>query len=656
MTTIKKIDILNLCYKKILNRQPDEEGIETYSKLLSKNVSANRICNALMESVEYKTLKAQRNNDIVTAGILSLYNFTPGGGENFLLNICKGLEMICDKIYFFLNDESIPLFESTINTLGIKINLSKISVINCNLYEQYSIDYFIFMGNEKYPERPNIGTKLGIFHCQFPFDEKREPDVRTKKNTMGYQYILLNSNFTKHWYSSYVHKSLKLNPIVLNPSIPYKKDLHLNGKENYVVMLGRFFEQGHCKNQHVFLKYTNHIIEKGFKIILIGSVSDKDYFSKHILPYTEHIEIYLNINNKIKNDILKKAKFLISLTGFEHKCSPKHQEHFGISVIEAMSYGCVPICYNNGGPKESVIHNRTGYLFDTIEEMLEYITDDAFEQVNKMNFNLYHLKYYNKLFQLFTKWMILNPSGTSQLIEYYYKTYNNLYSKKYVLEKTNDFKKAFVYIEFQENPFVFYTLQHNLQYFPNDWGLIFVCIESNKAYIQHCLQNVENYRLVVLPYEKTTIFDYSRILTSDLFWNKLISFDIVCIIQSDVILLNSNIDSFCDYDYIGAPWTNESSYINNSIGNGGFSLRRPSVMLKIIKKYPYIFWNHFQTEDYLNEDIYFCSYLPLVSNNIPPPDIAKQFSVETLFYNKPVGIHKAWLYNDTKQMKEIFCL
>ena len=45
-------------------------------------------------------------------------------------------------------------------------------------------------------------------------------------------------------------------------------------------------------------------------------------------------------------------------------CSPLVQEHFGIVPVEAMySYRPVIAC-NSGGPKESVLHEQTGFLCD----------------------------------------------------------------------------------------------------------------------------------------------------------------------------------------------------------------------------------------------------------------------------------------------------
>jgi alpha-1,2-mannosyltransferase len=43
----------------------------------------------------------------------------------------------------------------------------------------------------------------------------------------------------------------------------------------------------------------------------------------------------------------------------------KKNEHFGISIVEAMSLGCIPVVHDSGGPKEFVPDT---FRFKTIEE------------------------------------------------------------------------------------------------------------------------------------------------------------------------------------------------------------------------------------------------------------------------------------------------
>ena len=55
----------------------------------------------------------------------------------------------------------------------------------------------------------------------------------------------------------------------------------------------------------------------------------------------------------------------------EEEREPEKLEHFGISTVEAMAYGVVPVVINKGGQKEMIEQGVTGYLWNTEEECIE---------------------------------------------------------------------------------------------------------------------------------------------------------------------------------------------------------------------------------------------------------------------------------------------
>jgi GR25 family glycosyltransferase involved in LPS biosynthesis len=110
--------------------------------------------------------------------------------------------------------------------------------------------------------------------------------------------------------------------------------------------------------------------------------------------------------------------------------------------------------------------------------------------------------------------------------------------------------------------------------------------------------------------------------------------EVFMVVQTDSLICKDGkhlLDRFikAKYDYVGAPWKDR-----NALGNGGFSLRRKSMMLKILDKCPTL--NH-------NEDGFFSGGCEGAQPKKPSPEEAEEFSVETIYNGKqPFGIHKAW--------------
>lgn len=123
--------------------------------------------------------------------------------------------------------------------------------------------------------------------------------------------------------------------------------------------------------------------------------------------------------------------------------------------------------------------------------------------------------------------------------------------------------------------------------------------------------------------------DYNKLLTSKEFWES-IPFDKVLITQMDAMILRKGIEGFLKYDFIGAPLY----HIDFPCMNGGFSLRDKKVMLDIIEETPYQGQN---VHGY--EDIYFCNELKKKNGKLPTKEVARLFSVETIFGLYSFGIH-----------------
>ncbi|MFO7928518.1 MAG: glycosyltransferase, partial [Candidatus Humimicrobiaceae bacterium] len=57
--------------------------------------------------------------------------------------------------------------------------------------------------------------------------------------------------------------------------------------------------------------------------------------------------------------------------GEDEEKHPEKFEHFGITTVEAMASGCIPIVINKTGQKEIIKNGQNGFLFSSIEELKE---------------------------------------------------------------------------------------------------------------------------------------------------------------------------------------------------------------------------------------------------------------------------------------------
>ena len=123
------------------------------------------------------------------------------------------------------------------------------------------------------------------------------------------------------------------------------------------------------------------------------------------------------------------------------------------------------------------------------------------------------------------------------------------------------------------------------------------------------------------------------------------------VFQTDSMILSKNkeaVNSFLAFDFVGAPFTlqNEQGELLCHGFNGGFSLRKKSKMLEILRNTP-----HTMTDI---EDVIFTltsRFRPIhdIQLDFPSFEVASQFSVETIYNtnhaNHIFGCHNPWRYN-----------
>lgn len=159
---------------------------------------------------------------------------------------------------------------------------------------------------------------------------------------------------------------------------------------------------------------------------------------------------------------------------------------------------------------------------------------------------------------------------------------------------------------------------------------------------------------------------YSRLLLSIEFYKAFNGHEYILIHQTDAFVFEDQLMEWCDrgYDYIGAPWIGEHSWLKDAtpawawrrslVGNGGFSLRKISTFIKMLKLFRInkFFFLRENGGIQIHEDLFWSLYIPSLNPffKVPDADTALKFSVETypsqaFKINKgklPFGCH-AWM-------------
>jgi len=193
------------------------------------------------------------------------------------------------------------------------------------------------------------------------------------------------------------------------------------------------------------------------------------------------------------------------------------------------------------------------------------------------------------------------------------------------------------------------VIKNFMYYLHKDWSLMIIHGTDNVELVDEICKSLGEVYLINLNINNLSIQQYNQFCVNQDLYN-IIPTENILMFQTDTILRKPIPNQFLEYVYVGAPWKTGLpwSEVTGGIGNGGLSLRKKSSMLHIIRHYKHPY------KGIMNEDIYFsmgCQYLKM---NRPSYDLAKTFSVETVFYPDPIGLHKPHFSEDEcKEMLSI---
>jgi len=184
--------------------------------------------------------------------------------------------------------------------------------------------------------------------------------------------FLCNSNYTK----KAIKERWGKDAIVVYPPVDIER-IKPAPKENLVVTVGRFVKE---KNYEMVIEVAKLLPKTRFMII--GRKQDASYFERIKRLKPDNVTLLTDLSQEELFSKIAKAKvYLHTMIG----------EHFGISIVEAMATGCIPIVHNSGGQKEAI--GKIGYVYNDVKECRERIL-----QAISSNANIYKIADFAKKF------------------------------------------------------------------------------------------------------------------------------------------------------------------------------------------------------------------------------------------------------------------
>jgi glycosyltransferase involved in cell wall biosynthesis len=203
----------------------------------------------------------------------------------------------------------------------------------------------------------------------------------------SYDVVAANSRFTQ----GFISRWWKTPSEVLHPPVGMFEP---GRKEPIVLSVGRFFraDRGHSKKQLEMVRAFRRVHEQserarneGWELHLVGGCAPDDR------PYLQEVErsaeglpvvFHIGTSGSELESLYERASLFWSATGLgeDERDNPVRFEHFGISTVEAMSAGIVPIVLDKAGGIEIVRHGDQGLHFtseaDLVTQTVRVIDDE----------------------------------------------------------------------------------------------------------------------------------------------------------------------------------------------------------------------------------------------------------------------------------------
>lgn len=215
-----------------------------------------------------------------------------------------------------------------------------------------------------------------------------------------------------------------------------------------------------------------------------------------------------------------------------------------------------------------------------------------------------------------------------------------------------DTSKVAALLELRRDAQIVPLLLHMMDVLDDDWPFrVYHSFENADLFTARLFRNhIKSGKLTLIQMNvDLTHKQVSNFLAHRPFWDNLAPATHVLLFQTDSIICSrsdARVEDFFEYDFVGAPIHERfHGELEDKFMNGGFSLRNREMILKVIDSF--LPFSDPDNDIFEHEDQFFARRMRELGANLPPREVAMQFSVESVYYPTPLGVHQATRYLDS---------
>lgn len=336
-----------------------------------------------------------------------------GGTESYTANLIEALQSISKDYSISIITEyyegtnklsNIEMCQRLNNAYGVSISHENLNVEyitskeHKNRFEYFKFEKKLQKITKKYDlfiycSRGLITGKakknLAVIH--FPMDRKvtfptykKIPLLKPfaiatdKRFSNSYDYFIPNSNFTSYWLKEKWNISedkikVLYPPVTLISTVSEKSP-------NSIFICSRIEKSKKIENL-ISAYSSSEFLSSNCKLTIAGSIKNESpEYKEFLMGLNKNVQFIFEPSHEDIERLYSQNSVFWHAKGFGEE-NPYNMEHFGITTVEAMSAGCIPVVINKGGQCE-IVTEDCGYKWDTLEELVKF-TEEIFKDTVK---------------------------------------------------------------------------------------------------------------------------------------------------------------------------------------------------------------------------------------------------------------------------------